>query len=119
LRPSVVAFIKRHGEALPDLIKREVFWKDAKTELLDGAKCTLGYTSEPEPEFSPEVKAAQAAYDKGIRAAVEARQAEQENCREVWQRARSLDVEILPKRAEGERPTGGIKAKPASPFAET
>jgi len=113
--PAVVAFIKRHGEGLPDLIKREVFWKDPGTQLLDRANCALGYTSESEPDFSPEVKAAQATYDRGIRAAVDARSAEQEKCRDIWQRARRLDVVILPKRGEDEPPRGGLKAEPASP----
>ena len=88
--PSVVAFLQRRGETLPE--------------------CAPGYASEPEPDFSPAVKAAQAAYDKGIRAAVDARSTEQETCREVWQRARARDVVILPDGVEGELPTGGVKA---------
>jgi hypothetical protein len=110
--PAVVAFIKRHGETLPDLIKREVFWKDPQTKLLDRAKCGLGYTSEPEPDFPPAIKAAQEAYAKGIRSAVEARREEQEKCGEIWYRARTLDVAILPKEMENEQPTGGTKPKP-------
>jgi hypothetical protein len=111
LTPAIVELVERHGESLPDLLKREVHWKDPQTKLLDRAKCSLWWTSEPEPDFSPAVRQAQESYDAGIRAAVSARYAEQEKCREIWERARGLDVEVYDA-ADDEPPTGGVSPEP-------
>jgi hypothetical protein len=95
LLPAVTALVQRRGEALPDLIKREVHWKDPQTRLLDRARCDFGDgRGDPEPAFAPAVRAAREAYDHGIRAAVDARQAEQEKCRELWQQSRRLDLPL-------------------------
>jgi hypothetical protein len=93
--PAVVALVQSRGEALPDAIKREVHWKDPQTRLLDRARCDFGDgRGDPEPELSRAVRAAREIYEKGIRAAVEARHAEQDKCRELWQHARHLDLPI-------------------------
>ena len=95
MAPPLIQLIERRGYSLPEIVQREVHWKDPHNTLLDFGKIPPYYDGEPEVQPTPAVAQALDAYDAAIRQAVDKRQEEQVAVGAFWQRARELEVPIF------------------------
>lgn len=95
IAPPLVQLIGRRGHSLPEILQREVHWKDPNNTLLDFGKIPRYYDGDPEFQPSPAVAQALEAYDAAIRQAVNRRQEEQEEAHSFWQHARELEVPVF------------------------
>jgi hypothetical protein len=73
IAPPLVDLIRRRGHTLPEIVQREVHWKEPGNALLDRGRIPPYYDGEPEATIEPAVAQALEAYDTAIRQAVDRR----------------------------------------------
>ena len=91
----LVDLIRRRGHTLPEIVQREVHWKEPGNTLLDRTRIPPYYDGEPEATLTPAVAQALDAYDRAIRQAVNRRDEERDQASAFWQQARELDVDLF------------------------
>jgi len=95
IAPPLVDLIRRRGHSLPEIVQREVHWKEPGNTLLDRTRIPPYYDGEPEPTLTPAVAQALEAYDRAIRRAVNRRDEEWDQASAFWQQARELEVDLF------------------------
>ncbi|CAG0992875.1 hypothetical protein PLCT2_02569 [Planctomycetaceae bacterium] len=115
LKPAVIEMIQRRGHTLPEIVQRQVHWSAPENKLLDRNAISLYYTSPPEKKWPPRVAEALKLYDESIRQAVNERHEATEELRELWQRARELDVDVFEGDENEPATAGELPPPPPTP----
>lgn len=100
IAPPLVQLIGLRGHSLPEIVQREVHWKDPDNRLLDREKIPAYYNGEPETKIEPAVARALDAYDLAIGQAVNKRDEERDEASRFWQKVRDLDVDLFEDAAQ-------------------